>query len=99
MSSEPWRRVSGLLRRLYRDQENGMLLGVCAGLADYFDWPVIAVRAAAAASLLFWTIPTAVVYVMAGLMLKDRPLRYRGRNGEPDFWKRESRHPRGGERA
>ena len=99
MSSQTWRRISGLLKRLYRDQENGILMGVCAGLADYFEWPVLAVRAVAVASLFFWTVPTAVIYVMAGLMLKDRPLRYRGTIDEPNFWRRESRRSEGGERA
>lgn len=95
MSSEPWRRISRLLKRLYRDQENGIVMGVCAGLADYFDWPVLAVRAVTVAALFFLLVPTAVVYIMAGLMLADRPLRYRGTVDEPNFWRRDSRQAGG----
>ncbi|CAN5138327.1 hypothetical protein BH24PSE2_BH24PSE2_04700 [soil metagenome] len=94
MSTAPWRRLSDLLKRLYRDQENALLMGVCAGLADYFEWPVVAVRAAAAAMLYFWFLPVLVLYLTAGLLLRDRPLRYRGKHDEPNFW-RERRTARG----
>ncbi|MBA3564205.1 MAG: PspC domain-containing protein [Gammaproteobacteria bacterium] len=95
MSTAPWRRISKLLKRLYRDQENGLLMGVCAGIADYFEWPVIAVRVAAVALLFFWLVPMLVVYITAGLLLKDRPLRYRGGTDELNFWRREGRQAGG----
>lgn len=31
-------------KKLYRDNKNGMIAGVCAGLADYFDIDVLALR-------------------------------------------------------
>jgi phage shock protein C len=31
-------------RKLYRDPKNGMIFGVCAGLADYFDTDVAIMR-------------------------------------------------------
>lgn len=95
MNTEPWRRVSALLKRLYRDQENGLLMGVCAGLADYFEWPLVAVRVVAAGLLFFWFVPTVVVYITAGLLLRDRPLCYRGPDDEPEFWRREGRQASG----
>lgn len=91
MNTAPWHRISALLKRLYRDQENGLLMGVCAGLADYFEWPVLAVRLVAAGLLFFWFLPMLVVYITAGLLLRDRPLRYRGTTDELNFWRRERR--------
>ena len=31
-------------RKLYRDPRNGMLAGVCAGIAEYFGWDPTWVR-------------------------------------------------------
>lgn len=33
-------------KQLFRDEDNAMLAGVCAGLADYLDRPVFNVRLA-----------------------------------------------------
>jgi phage shock protein C len=73
--------------RLYRDRENGLFLGVCAGLAEYFDLRVTALRVimVVAALLMFW--PVLLVYLTAGFLLRDRPLRYRGREQEARFWR------------
>lgn len=74
-------------RLLYRDRENGLILGVCAGVAEYFDARTIGVRvlAVVALMLLFW--PVLLVYLTAGLILRDMPLRYRGRGREEHFWR------------
>ena len=73
--------------RLYRDRENGLFLGVCAGLAECFDVRVSALRVLAviALVLMFW--PVLFVYLTAGFLLHDRPLRYRGREHEARFWR------------
>jgi len=71
---------------LYRDSENGLLLGVCAGIADYLDTNVLIVRAAAVLLLLFLSIPAVLSYVTAGLLLREPPLRYRGSVEERWFW-------------
>jgi phage shock protein C len=73
--------------RLYRDRENGLFLGVCAGLAEFFDVRLIAVRVLAVIALLalFW--PVVLVYLTAGFLLRDRPLPYRGRDQEARFWR------------
>ena len=39
-------------RRLYKDSENGIILGVCAGIANFFDCKVLTVRVMAVISLL-----------------------------------------------
>ena len=73
--------------RLYRDRENGLFLGVCAGLAEYFDVRLSAVRVLTVVALvmLFW--PVIFVYLTAGYLLRDRPLPYRGREREQRFWR------------
>jgi len=71
----------------YRDPANGMILGVCAGLADQFGFRLGALRIVAALSLLLFTVPTLLVYVVAGLLLPGKPLRYYGRRDERDLWR------------
>lgn len=61
-------------RRLYRSPD-GIILGVCAGIADYYDMPPWAVR------ILFIILCMAVVslplmviiYIVLGLTMKMRP--------------------------
>lgn len=78
--------------RLYRDAENGIFLGVCAGVARFFDFRVAVVRIVAVISLLLFFWPTAAIYLAAGWLLKPMPLAYRGRGSEAHFWRRECRH-------
>jgi phage shock protein C len=73
--------------RLYRDRENGLILGVCAGLAEHFDMRAIGVRVIAVALLVFLFWPAVLAYVTAGVLLRDRPLPYRGREREERFWR------------
>lgn len=78
-------------RRFYRDSERGVVLGVCAGLADYFELPVWAVRVAAVVIAWFFVVPAVVAYLIAALLMGDKPLRYRGRTGERSFWRMHAR--------
>ena len=82
--------MSGLARfdTLYRDSENGILLGVCAGIADSLDMNVLVIRLLALVVLIVFFVPTAVLYVTAGLLLRERPLNYRGTGDERWFWGR-----------
>ncbi len=60
-------------RGLYRDR-NGALLGVCSGLARYFDLPVNLVRAAVL--LLFFITglwPVGFLYLIAAMIMKVAP--------------------------
>ena len=76
-------------RRLYRDRENGWIMGVCAGVAQFFDWNVLAVRGIVAILLVFNTLPTALVYFATGILLRDKPLHYSGPEDEARFWRRD----------
>lgn len=74
--------------RLYKDRESGVIMGVCAGLADYFDTSMAVTRLIALAALYFFFIPTLLVYVIVGFLLKDKRLTFRGSRGEARFWAR-----------
>ena len=37
MSNSEYRSDQGQSSKLYKDRENAVIMGVCAGLADYFD--------------------------------------------------------------
>ena len=88
MSTTPLNRVGEMFRRMYRDNENGLLMGVCAGLADYFGFNLSVVRVVAALLLILAFVPTAVIYVLAGILLREKPLCFRGENNERSFWQR-----------
>ncbi|MDH4110776.1 MAG: PspC domain-containing protein [Gammaproteobacteria bacterium] len=77
-------------RGLYRDRENGWIFGVCAGLADYFNFRTGTVRIVAVISLCLFFWPTAIAYIAATVLFRDAPLIYRGDSGESDFWRRGS---------
>ena len=56
-------------KRIYRDLESGMISGVCAGLARYFDVDAVWVRAVAIVSLFVATPITLLAYVAAVILL------------------------------
>jgi phage shock protein C len=69
------RRFESILRGgLYRSR-NGVILGVCRGIADYFDLSVFWVRVIAVGLLIFsgfW--PVAILYFIAALLMKPEPV-------------------------
>lgn len=70
----------------YRDSERGVILGVCAGIAESFDLPVWLTRVAALALGWFFPIAVVVAYGLAALIMPERPLRYCGKGDERAFW-------------
>ena len=68
------RRYKSMSRRgLYRSQD-GVILGVCRGVADYFDFSVFWIRAIALVLFIctgFW--PIVGIYVLAALLMKSDP--------------------------
>ena len=59
---------------LYRSRR-GVILGVCRGIADYFDFSVFWVRAVAVVLLFFtgfW--PVTALYFVAALLMKPEPV-------------------------
>lgn len=72
-------------RKLRRIPSQGMLRGVCAGIADYVNLPIVAVRLIAIL-LLFCGLflPIIVVYLVLGYTLETKP------HAEGDSYCRES---------
>ena len=83
--------IGGRLTKLYRDRDNAMLFGVCAGVAHYFDVNVLAVRVATVALALFFFFPTVLVYVVATLLMRERSLDRCICRREREFWARGGR--------
>ena len=88
MSRETWNINYGPLRGLYRDRENGWIFGVCAGVADFLNFRTGTVRVIAAVSLCLFFWLTALIYIGATLLIREKPLIYRGREEEYEFWRR-----------
>ena len=91
MRQGTWNIDYGPFRGFYRDRENGWIFGVCAGLADRFNLQVGAVRILAVISLLVFFWLTAIIYIAATLLIRERPLIYSGTRSEYEFWRRERR--------
>ena len=87
MSRDTWHLDYGPLRGLYRDREYGWIFGVCAGLAERFDFNTATVRIIAVVCLVLFFWPTMLVYIGATLLLKEKPLIYAGRSREYEFWR------------
>jgi phage shock protein C len=89
MSRPGWNIDHGPLRGFYRDRENGWVFGVCAGIADRFNFQVGTVRIIAVISLFLFFWLTAAVYLFATVLIREKPLVYSGRRKEYDFWRRD----------
>ena len=91
MRNYDWNIDYGPLKGLYRDRENAWIFGVCAGIADRFNFRLSTVRIIAVISLVLFFWLTAAVYVAATLLIKEKPLIYAGHRTEYDFWRRRER--------
>ncbi|MCO7226436.1 PspC domain-containing protein [Pleionea sp. CnH1-48] len=54
--------------RFYRPSNRKKVAGVCAGIALHQGWDVSLVRIAMVVSLIFFTTPTLVGYIITGLI-------------------------------
>ena len=84
--------ITTLAKSLYRDEESAILLGVCAGLAERFDFSVAAARILALLALLFFTLPAGFVYLTAGVLLPRKSLHFHGGGAEKQFWRSSGRN-------
>lgn len=85
-------RIKG--RRLYRSRD-GAILGVCRGMATYFDISLFWTRTIAVFLLLvsgFW--PTLGAYLLAALLLKPEPVIPFHAEGEEHFYDAYAHAPR-----
>ena len=60
-------------RRIYRDRENGIVAGVCAGIADYFGFEVTITRIIVAVGLFVFLPTTLIAYILLALLLPTKP--------------------------
>ena len=81
-------------RRLYRDAENGILAGVCAGIADFFGFSVKATRWVVALGCLFAMPAIVICYVIAAFLLPRKPTGLYESEGDERFWRSVRRDPR-----
>ena len=78
---------------LYRSR-HGKILGVCKGVADYFDVSVFLVRLMFVAALLFsgfW--PVVGLYLLAALLLQQEPVLDPKDNRESSFYDSYAKNP------
>lgn len=74
-------------QRFYRDTDNGKLMGVCAGIADYFGWNVTLVRLLTVVAF-FWFMPvTLIVYLVLGVLLPKKPARLYEWDADEAYWR------------
>jgi phage shock protein C len=73
--------------RLYRDSENGILAGVCAGIADYLGVERIVIRLAFVLGLVFFIVPAALAYILLAIALPRRPPALYASDEERTFWR------------
>ena len=80
-------------RRLYRDTENGIVAGVCAGIADYFGISRRALRWLVFLSC-FFAMPAVIIsYVVAAFLLPRKPAGMYQSEREETFWRSVRRDP------
>ena len=71
---------------LYRSRD-GLILGVCKGVADYFNFRVFWVRTLLVVMLLVSGIwPMLFIYVVASLLMKPEPVRPIETEAEEEFY-------------
>jgi phage shock protein C len=71
---------------LYRSR-HGVLLGVCKGLADYFNFKVVWVRVLAVVAFIFtgfW--PAGILYLIMALIMKPAPILRPRNEDEEEFY-------------
>jgi phage shock protein C len=81
--------------RLYRDRENAMLAGVCAGIAEYFGLNRKGVRLVTALSILFPPFFAFVIisYVILAIVLPVKPTDLYENKEQAEFWRGVSNAP------
>jgi len=81
--------------RFYRDKKNAVVAGVCAGIADYFDFNRKGVRVATVLVMLFPPfIPFVVLaYVLLAILLPAKPIELYEENAKNVFWRGVSTAP------
>ena len=74
--------------RFYLDKRNKRVMGVCAGIADYFGWDATWVRVAAVGLTVMGAGIVPMLYLAAGFIADPKPtMLYDESEEERRFWK------------
>ena len=79
--------------RLYRDKENAMLAGVCAGLANYFGLNRKGLRLIVAVSMVFFFPFIVPAYIVLAIILPVRPTDLYQNESQEKVWRGVSMAP------
>ena len=79
---------------LYRDKQNGKLMGVCAGIADYTGVNAFWVRLAMIFLLFFSWGMVLPLYFLAGIFVKRKPEHLYVDKDETKYWQRVRQSPK-----
>jgi phage shock protein C len=79
--------------RLYRDKENAMLAGVCAGLANYFGLCRKGLRVVVAISTVFFFPFVVPAYIILAIILPAKPEDLYKDESQEKFWRGVSMAP------
>ena len=73
--------------RLYCDQQNKRIFGVCAGIAEYFDFNVTIVRLLTVIGVIVFSVPVIAGYLALALILDKKPERLYQDSEHEKFWR------------
>lgn len=73
------------MKQLYRDPQNGLILGICAGFARSFEIPVVWLRIALVFALLIFPFTFLFYFLAAFIIRKDPAPAQQARRSKEDF--------------
>ena len=79
---------------LYRDKQNGKLMGVCAGIADYTGVNALWVRLAFVMLIMMTSGFILPFYFIAGILLNKKPAGLYVDQDETKYWQRVRQSPK-----
>ena len=79
--------------RLYRDRDNAMIAGVCAGIAEYFGFSRKGLRVVTAISTVLFMPFVIVSYVILAIVLPVKPTEVQVDEEKAKFWRGVSNAP------
>ena len=79
---------------LYRDKQNGKLMGVCAGIADYTGVNVFWIRMGLVLLTFALSGMTIPLYFIAGILLNKKPQHLYVDQDEQKYWQRVRQSPK-----
>lgn len=73
--------------RCYRDRKRGILAGVCAGLAEYFGFNLLALRVVVLILAIPFTAVIVVGYLLLWLLIPAKPRDLYRTDEQEEFWR------------